>query len=138
MPFVLSSVKSGAFIPNLSIVIPPKIKFYLIVFLYYNKTMHSFYNYSRGDILKALICYSIIVNLYAFFLMYYDKNRAEKGKWRVPESKLFLLAIILGSPGIYLAMYTFGHKTKHKKFVIGIPAIFLMQIYMIYKLGLIG
>ena len=60
--------------------------------------------------------------------MYTDKGRAIKHKWRIPEKTLFLLAIIGGSIGSNLGMYTFRHKTKHWYFVWGIPAILLAQI----------
>lgn len=64
----------------------------------------------------------------AFITMYIDKQRAIRKKWRVPEFRLFLYAILLGSPGILLGMYVFRHKTKHMKFVLGIPAILIIQI----------
>jgi uncharacterized membrane protein YsdA (DUF1294 family) len=64
--------------------------------------------------------------------MYYDKMKAKSGKWRVPEYKLFLVALIGGASGMYLAMRVFRHKTLHLKFSIGIPVIIIFNILIFY------
>lgn len=84
--------------------------------------------------MKFFITYIIIINLYAIYIMYIDKKNAKGKKWRVPEAKLFVIAILLGSPGILIGMQIFRHKTKHLKFVYGIPTILIIQIYIVYKL----
>ena len=76
------------------------------------------------DVLLILAIYLLIVNLAGFAAMGIDKNRARRKAWRIPESTLFLLAIIGGSIG----MYTFHHKTLHPQFVWGMPAILILQI----------
>lgn len=86
--------------------------------------------------MKYFIIYIIIINIISFILMYYDKHKAKKHKWRVPESRLFLFAAIFGSVGIWSGMYFFKHKTKHMKFVIGIPLILIIQIFVCYKFKL--
>ena len=78
-----------------------------------------------GVFFKVLTFYLILINVTAFLLMGYDKHNAKKGKWRVPESRIFLAAAIGGSVGVWLGMQQFHHKTLHKKFKYGIPAIFL-------------
>jgi uncharacterized membrane protein YsdA (DUF1294 family) len=52
-------------------------------------------------------------------------------KWRIRESTLILLAVIGGSVGALLAMYTVRHKTKHNKFRIGVPVILAVQIIVV-------
>lgn len=84
--------------------------------------------------MKILIVYILTINLYGFYIMFADKHKSVKGQWRIPEARLFGVAAVLGSPGILAGMYAFRHKTKHIKFVIGIPAILLIQIYIFYKL----
>lgn len=84
--------------------------------------------------LNAFYVYLVSVNLSALILMYVDKGRAKKGKWRIPELRLFTFAILLGSPGILIGMYAFHHKTKHIKFVIGIPLILIIQLIILYKI----
>ena len=79
-----------------------------------------------------LIIYIIVINLIGFVTMYSDKKKSEKRQWRVPEARLFGIAIILGSIGILSGMYAFHHKTKHMKFVIGIPVILITQIMLVY------
>lgn len=86
--------------------------------------------------LKYFIIYLIIINIIAFIAMHIDKKRAKMGKWRIKEYTLFILALIGGSIGAIAGMYTFRHKTKKARFVIGFPAILIIQIllgFMIYN-----
>ena len=77
-----------------------------------------------------LTCWLLPVNLVAFIMMWSDKRRARKGKRRIPEATLFTAAILGGSIGALAGMYTFRHKTKHKSFVYGMPAILIVQIVL--------
>lgn len=61
-----------------------------------------------------------------------DKWKAQRKRWRISEKMLFLLAIIGGSLGALAGMYTFHHKTLHKKFVIGVPLILVIQVIIFY------
>lgn len=74
------------------------------------------------------VYYLIGINIISFLLMFIDKRRAIKHKWRIPEKTLFLAALLGGSPGSLLGMYLCRHKTKHKSFVIGMPVIFLVEM----------
>lgn len=69
----------------------------------------------------------LAVNLFSFCLMGYDKSCARRGKWRVPERKLFLAAACFGALGGVLGMYVFRHKTKHLSFRIFFPAMLALQ-----------
>lgn len=66
--------------------------------------------------------------------MYSDKKKSRKGYWRVPEEKLFIVALAFGSAGILAGMKLFRHKTRHWKFVYGIPLILGVQLFLLYKL----
>lgn len=57
-----------------------------------------------------------------------DKRRARKHAFRVPEATLFTIAIIGGSIGSIAGMYFYRHKTRHWRFVYGLPFILLLQI----------
>lgn len=81
-----------------------------------------------------LVIYFFIINLFAIFLMKYDKVKAINNQYRVNEKTLFLIALILGGIGIYIGMYLFRHKTKHVKFTVGIPLIIILNILTIYYL----
>ena len=70
----------------------------------------------------------IIINLITFLLYGIDKLKAKKGKWRISEATLLLLAAIGGSIGAWLGIKIWHHKTLHKKFIYGIPLIIFAQI----------
>ncbi len=76
------------------------------------------------------VVYIIVINIIGYAMMGIDKSRAVRGKWRIPEKSLFLVAIIGGSVGTNLGMKHFRHKTKHKSFVYGMPAILMFQVMM--------
>ena len=78
--------------------------------------------------MKYFLIYLLIVNAIAYLLMLIDKQKAKKKKWRIPEATLMGFAAIGGSIGALMGMYTFRHKTLHKKFTLGIPAILFLQI----------
>lgn len=80
------------------------------------------------NVIFILILYVIIVNIAGFAEMAIDKRRARKGAFRIPEANLFLTAVIGGSIGCWAGMYVFRHKTRHLSFVIGMPAILLIQL----------
>ena len=75
--------------------------------------------------------YLVFINIIGFSIMGIDKNRAKKEKWRIRENTLFLVAIIGGSIGSIAGMQAFRHKTKHKQFVYGMPAILIIQIVIL-------
>lgn len=88
-------------------------------------------------LIKIIIIYLLIINTAGFALMGLDKHKALKRKWRISESTLFKTAFAGGSPGIWIAMKCFHHKTRHKKFVQGIPAIFLLEALTVIALYII-
>lgn len=79
-------------------------------------------------IIKA---YLVLVNAFALLLMLADKNKARRGAWRIPESTLIGIAIAGGSIGAVLGMHLFRHKTKHRKFYIGLPLILILQVLLV-------
>lgn len=79
-------------------------------------------------IVKAAVLYLILINGAGFAAMGMDKNRAKKGAWRIPEKRLFLLALLGGSLGCTAGMWAFRHKTRHWYFKYGMPAILLLQL----------
>ncbi|MBP5676192.1 MAG: DUF1294 domain-containing protein [Bacteroidales bacterium] len=82
--------------------------------------------------LTMLIWYLIGINVLTFLLYGIDKWRAQRDRWRIPEDTLIWLAIVGGSIGALLGMYLFRHKTKHRKFTIGIPVILAVQLVLAY------
>lgn len=85
------------------------------------------------DILLYLLwVYLGIVNVAGFILPAVDKRRAKKDKWRIRESTLFLISALGGSVAMYISMRLFHHKTKHKRFMIGIPVIIVLQLGAVF------
>ncbi len=75
----------------------------------------------------ALGVYLLAVNLVGFAAMGADKRRARRGKWRIPEARLFFYAALGGSVGSVAGMWVFRHKTRHWYFKYGMPLILLIQ-----------
>ena len=71
--------------------------------------------------------YFLSVNLAAVLLTITDKKRSKKKKMRIPEKTLFLIALAGGAAAMYLTMRIIHHKTLHKRFMIGLPAIILIH-----------
>ena len=81
-------------------------------------------------ILEAIVIYLAAINVITFIMFGSDKARAAKGRWRISESALILAALLGGSIGALAGMRIFHHKTKHRKFTIGIPVILALQIIL--------
>lgn len=79
--------------------------------------------------MKYLLAYLLLINALGFALMLIDKWKAEKNRWRIPEATLMGVALLGGSIGSLLGMYTVRHKTKHIKFTVGIPVILVVQVF---------
>ncbi|MEG2038198.1 MAG: DUF1294 domain-containing protein [Oscillospiraceae bacterium] len=77
-----------------------------------------------------LAAYLIIINLYGFYICYFDKRAAKKGQYRIPEKRFFTVAVLCGGLGVLCGMYTFRHKTKHWYFVLGIPTILIAELLL--------
>lgn len=82
-----------------------------------------------------VLLYLVIINAVAFTLMLADKLKAKRGAWRIPEATLLGVAAIGGSIGAIAGMYLFRHKTRHRKFTLGIPLILIVQIVLVLLLA---
>lgn len=78
--------------------------------------------------MQYFLLYLLIINAAGFFSMLADKLKAKKNAWRIPERTLLFIALLGGSLGSLLGMYTVRHKTKHPKFTIGVPLILAVQV----------
>lgn len=79
---------------------------------------------------SCLVCYLLAINAVTFIVYGIDKYKAKNAKWRISEATLLLLAVLGGSVGAWVGMKAWHHKTMHKKFKYGIPAILLIQIVL--------
>ena len=85
--------------------------------------------------MRYLLPYLLTVNAAAFLLMLIDKEKAKRRKYRIPEDTLMGIAMLGGSLGAWFGMQVFRHKTKHRKFTLGIPLIIGVQV-LIALIGL--
>lgn len=81
-----------------------------------------------------MLIYLLAVNAVGLAVMHYDKYLAKNNMWRVPETTLFGIAVIGGSLGSLVGMYTARHKTRHLSFTLGIPLILAAQIAVYFLL----
>lgn len=79
---------------------------------------------------RLLLLYLLIINALGLLLMLADKRKAKKNLWRIPERTLMTVAALGGSLGCLIGMYAFRHKTRHRKFVIGVPVLLIVQLLL--------
>ena len=84
--------------------------------------------------MEEIICFLLAINIATFLLYGIDKYKAKKGKWRISEATLLMMAAIGGSIGAWAGMRLWHHKTMHKKFKYGIPLIILLQVALVFYL----
>lgn len=86
-----------------------------------------------------LVCF-VTINIAASAASIADKKKAIRGQRRISEKTLMLLGLFGGALGEYITMLKIRHKTRHKKFMIGLPLeIFLhivLIILIVYKVAL--
>ena len=85
---------------------------------------------------KILLIYLCAISVISVIVCIYDKVISKKNRveLRIPEKVLLLLSALGGSVAMYLCMLVIRHKTKHVKFMVGIPAILLVQAAVIFLL----
>ena len=84
--------------------------------------------------LHVVLIYLAVINVVTFFMYGIDKWKAKNSKWRIRETALLGLAVLGGSIGAWLGMKVWRHKTQHKKFKYGVPAIIIVQLALIVYL----
>lgn len=82
----------------------------------------------RKELLYVAALYFAVISLVTAVITIADKIKAKKGAFRVPENTLIILALSGGSVAEYFTMRLIRHKTLHKKFMIGLPIIIIIQL----------
>lgn len=79
---------------------------------------------------EIAIIYLAVISLISVIVCVYDKviSKRDRVELRIPEKTLLILSALGGSVAMYIAMQITHHKTKHAKFMIGIPVIILLQL----------
>lgn len=84
--------------------------------------------------MNYMLCYLVIANLFGLVIMFLDKGYAKKHHRRISEKNLLLTAVAGGSIGVLAGMYLVRHKTQKPKFYLGVPAILVVQLGLVYLL----
>ena len=83
------------------------------------------------SLVTIIVFYLVFINIITFFLYGVDKWKAQRVRWRIPESVLLGMAAIGGSVGAWLGMQVWRHKTQHAKFRYGVPIILIAQVALL-------
>ncbi len=90
----------------------------------------------ENPILTIVLAYLIIISVVAVIVCIYDKKISKKNKveLRIPEKTLLIISALGGSVAMFLTMLAVRHKTKHVKFMLGIPVIIIVQVAIVVLL----
>ncbi|AMC93838.1 hypothetical protein AOC36_07520 [Erysipelothrix larvae] len=77
--------------------------------------------------MNPLTLYLLVISCISSIVTLYDKSQAIHKRWRIKESTLFMLAVFGGALAMILTMLVIRHKTKHKRFMLGLPLIIFAQ-----------
>ena len=80
------------------------------------------------------LTYLAMISLLAAGLTVHDKRAARQHKWRVSERALLLTAALGGAAAMLAVMLLIRHKTKHAKFMAGLPLLIAAHIAMLVLL----
>lgn len=89
---------------------------------------------------REVLIFLLAINILGVSLTIYDKIASKKfRKNRIRENVLLLIGALGGAVSMYITMKLIRHKTRHKKFMIGLPIIFFLQVaFLIYKIKYAG
>ncbi len=81
---------------------------------------------------KIVLLYFAVISAIGILLTVYDKIASKKlKKHRIAEKTLIFVAVLCGAVAEYITMKLIRHKTRHKKFMIGLPVIIILQAILI-------
>ena len=89
--------------------------------------------------MKYLGMYLLCIGLIAAVVTIYDKWASKHNpRHRTPEKTLLLISALGGSVVMFSVMQIIRHKTKHVKFMLGIPIIIIVQAATAFALFYFG
>lgn len=82
--------------------------------------------------IKILFFYFALISIFAVIITITDKRNAIKGsKRRISEDFLLKTGLIGGALAEFITMKIIHHKTKQKKFMIGLPIEIVLQVVFV-------
>ena len=91
---------------------------------------------TNNPILSIFVVYIAVISVFSVIMCVYDKIISKKNRveLRVSEKALLILSALGGSVAMLLTMLLIRHKTKHIKFMLGIPLIIAAQAVIVFLL----
>ncbi|MBE6786899.1 MAG: DUF1294 domain-containing protein [Ruminococcaceae bacterium] len=77
--------------------------------------------------MKTFLIYLLAISAVSVLVCVYDKFASKHSMQRISERALLLFSVFGGSAAMYITMCIIRHKTKHNKFMWGLPLIILVQ-----------
>lgn len=74
-----------------------------------------------------LMYWILIINIVGMMMTFMDKSRAKRRQRRIPERNLMWVGALGGAASMFLCMLLIRHKTRHPKFMVGLPLMILAQ-----------
>lgn len=92
--------------------------------------------FEANPVLAILLIYFVIISLISIIVCIYDKviSKKDRVELRIPEKTLMILSAIGGGAAMYITMLLIRHKTKHAKFMLGIPIFIAIHAVIVYLL----
>ena len=92
-------------------------------------------------ILSIFLAYIAIISIISIIVCIDDKKISKKNRveLRTPEKTLLILSALGGSVAMFITMLIIRHKTKHFKFMVGIPVIMVIQavaVFLLFHFGI--
>lgn len=78
-----------------------------------------------------MLIYLAVISVVAVLVTIYDKAASKTGRRRTPEKTLMFIGFFGGATAMYAVMQLIRHKTKHKKFMIGLPIFIVLHLAVI-------
>ncbi len=78
--------------------------------------------------MEYILYYIAAVSVLSVMICCTDKIAAKSGARRISEKTLFIISLLGGAIAMYVTMRIIRHKTRHTKFMLGLPIIILLQI----------
>ncbi len=74
----------------------------------------------------------LIISVFAVIITVYDKIAARTlPSRRIPERLLMLTGLLGGAAAEYVTMLIIRHKTRHNKFMMGLPLMMVLHMVLI-------
>ncbi len=89
----------------------------------------------KETLVTIALLYFAAISLIAVVLTVSDKIKAKRNSRRIPERVLMTVSLIGGATAMLLTMEAIRHKTKHKRFMIGLPILILLQVLLLLYIG---